>query len=438
MSERKILREPEYETVKQVVMRGKEEISVHSVSACRLFYSSPATLQYNSPGAFGFGVKRAALLMPESVMLLVSPGCCGRISAAAGNRDGYADKMYYLTMSETDLVTGRHLSKIAEACCEIAKTAKPAPKVIMVCITCVDALLGTDMDRVCRKAEEAAGIPVLPAYMYAITREGKNPPMVMIRETLYSLLKKSAQDPESVNLLGNFAPLQDMNEFPVLLKQAGFSHIRELSACRTQEEYQELAKAGLNIVLNPESRSAAEMMRNKLGIGYCELTRLYSLPKIRKQYALFGAALGVKLNDEAFYEEAEQAVSRLKAHGTLSFAIGQMVNANPFELALALTGYGMKVPMIFAGYTAEDFPFLRELSAVSPETRIYSSLDPSMIGFDRTAGDIDVTIGKDAGYYLPLSRNADFNSVRQPFGYRGLTDLMNETERILGKTEAVV
>ena len=38
----------------------------------------------------------------------------------------------------------------------------------------VDALLGTDMERVCRKAEEAAGLPVKPCYMYALTREGRS------------------------------------------------------------------------------------------------------------------------------------------------------------------------------------------------------------------------------------------------------------------------
>ena len=42
-----------------------------------LVFSSPATLAYNSPGAEGFGVKRAGLSIPESVMLIVSPGCCG-------------------------------------------------------------------------------------------------------------------------------------------------------------------------------------------------------------------------------------------------------------------------------------------------------------------------------------------------------------------------
>ena len=60
----------------------------------------------------------------------------------------------------------------------------------MICGTCVDALLGTDWERVCRKAEEKAGLPVRPCYMYALTREGRKPPMVLVRKAIYSLLEK--------------------------------------------------------------------------------------------------------------------------------------------------------------------------------------------------------------------------------------------------------
>lgn len=61
------------------------------------------------------------------------------------------------------------------------------PSVVMICITCVDALLGTDMERICRKSEEKTGLPVRPCYMYALTREGRKPPMVHVRQSLYSL-----------------------------------------------------------------------------------------------------------------------------------------------------------------------------------------------------------------------------------------------------------
>ena len=84
----------------------------------------------------------------------------------------YDNRFFYLMMDETDIVTGRHLKKIPKAVEEICESLEKKPSVVMICITCVDALLGTDMERVCRKAEERAGLPVRPCYMYALTQRG--------------------------------------------------------------------------------------------------------------------------------------------------------------------------------------------------------------------------------------------------------------------------
>lgn len=429
-------RQPVYETVKNIVKLGQKGIENKTLSRCTLLYSSPATLQYNSPGAYGFGVKRAGLVMPESVMLLVAPGCCGRNSAIVGSRAGYSERMFYLKMDETDLVTGRHLNKIPKAVVEICETTNPKPKVILICITCVDALLGTDLERVCRQAQEACGVHVVPCYMYAITREGKKPPMVAIRQALYSLLKPVDTKENIVNLLGNFSPLDDSSELPALLKTAGFDKVKEISACHTLDEYMEMGGARLNLVLNPESRPAAEDLRKRLGTAYCELARLYQLDKIQKQYALFGAALGVTLDDHLYYEKASEALEQFRSkHPNLRIAVGQMLNANPFELALALVKYGMTVPYIFANYNEIDFPYLKALGEISPDTRVYSSLSPNMLYFERNLKDIDLTVGMDAGYYVPDAPNAAWNRERQPFGYQGLTDLIGEMEEALMKNQ---
>ena len=146
-------------TAEEVLKRGKNDIPSELLSGNNLVYSSPATLAYNSPGAEGFGVKRAGLSVPESVMLIVAPGCCGRNTSLISSMPEYKNRFFYLEMSEPDLVTGNHLKKIPEAIQEILSflkdSGKNVPKAAMICITCVDALLGTDMDRVCRKAEES-------------------------------------------------------------------------------------------------------------------------------------------------------------------------------------------------------------------------------------------------------------------------------------------
>ena len=189
-------------TVGEMAAMGRENIPPQFISGAHLIYSSPATLAFNSPGAEGFGVKRAGLAIPDSIMLIVAPGCCGRNTSLISSMREYDQRFFYLMMDETDIVTGRHLKKIPKAVKEICDSLEKKPSVVMICITCVDALLGTDMERVCRKAEEAAGLPVRPCYMYALTREGRKPPMVHVRQSLYSLLEPRKKKGNVVNLLG--------------------------------------------------------------------------------------------------------------------------------------------------------------------------------------------------------------------------------------------
>lgn len=430
-----------YITAQELVEQGT--IPSEMKSGEHLIYSSPATLSYNSPGAQGFGVKRAGLVIPESVMLLIAPACCGRNTTILADEGGYSHRMFFLQMDESDIVTGRHLTDIPEAIEEILEVCEEKPKVVVLCITCIDALLGTDLERVCRKAEKyltelGEQVRVVPSYMYALTREGKNPPMVAIRETIYSMLEKKSKKMHQVNLLGNFTHLEDDCELYDLLHQMGLSHILEVGRMETLEEYREMGASNFNLILNPESRKAAFALEERLGMPYAELTRLYQIDRIRRQYELFGAALGVQFDLDAYRREAEEAVAELEevCFGK-SFAIGQVVNGNPVEMALALLQMGFEVKSVFAAISEEDFPYLREIKEYAPELRIYSTLSPTMMNYD---GDqqVDISIGTDAAFYYPKSVNVKWNDEVQPFGYRGLVHFAQAVTRTWKREERSV
>ena len=91
-------------TTKELAEAGRDNIPDELISSKHLIYSSPATLAYNSPGAQGFGVKRAGLAIPGSVMLLLAPGCCGRNTTILSELGGYSERFFYLMMDETDIV----------------------------------------------------------------------------------------------------------------------------------------------------------------------------------------------------------------------------------------------------------------------------------------------------------------------------------------------
>ena len=416
-------------TAEELEQRGKDNLPKQFQSGEHLIYSSPATLAFNSPGAEGFGVKRAGLAVPGSIMLIVAPGCCGRNTSMISSMKEYNNRFFYLCMDETDIVTGRHLKKIPKAVASICESLEKKPSVVMICITCVDALLGTDMERVCRKAEEKAGLPVRPCYMYALTREGRKPPMVHVRQSLYSLLEPGHKKGNVVNLLGYFSPLVDDCELYTLLQEAGVKTIHEISRCEDFEEYKKMSEANFNLVLHPEARFAAEDFHGRLKIPFIELRRLYQIDKIGSQYQAFGAALGIEFHVEEQKKQAQEAIESFrKVCPDPVFAVGECANADPFELSLALVKYGFKVAEIYGTITGENFIYIRQLKKLSPQTKIFSNMEPTMLYYDSAESGVTLTIGKDACYYHPNTKGIHWNEERQPFGYAGVRRLFEALE----------
>lgn len=416
-------------TAEELEQRGKDNLPKQFQSGEHLIYSSPATLAFNSPGAEGFGVKRAGLAVPGSIMLIVAPGCCGRNTSMISSMKEYNNRFFYLCMDETDIVTGRHLKKIPKAVASICESLEKKPSVVMICITCVDALLGTDMERVCRKAEEKAGLPVRPCYMYALTREGRKPPMVHVRQSLYSLLEPGHKKGNVVNLLGYFSPLVDDCELYTLLQEAGVKTIHEISRCEYFEEYKKMSEANFNLVLHPEARFAAEDFHDRLKIPFIELRRLYQIDKIGSQYQAFGAALGIEFHAEEQKKQAQEAIESFrKVCPDPVFAVGECANADPFELSLALVKYGFKVAEIYGTITGENFIYIRQLKKLSPQTKIFSNMEPTMLYYDPAESGVTLTIGKDACYYHPNTKGIHWNEERQPFGYAGVRRLFEALE----------
>lgn len=416
-------------TAEELEQRGKNNLPKQFQSGEHLIYSSPATLAFNSPGAEGFGVKRAGLAVPGSIMLIVAPGCCGRNTSMISSMKEYNNRFFYLCMDETDIVTGRHLKKIPKAVASICESLEKKPSVVMICITCVDALLGTDMERVCRKAEEKAGLPVRPCYMYALTREGRKPPMVHVRQSLYSLLEPGHKKGNVVNLLGYFSPLVDDCELYTLLQEAGVKTIHEISRCEDFEEYKKMSEANFNLVLHPEARFAAENFHDRLKIPFIELRRLYQIDKIGSQYQAFGAALGIEFHAEERKKQAQEAIESFrKVCPDPVFAVGECANADPFELSLALVKYGFKVAEIYGTITGENFIYIRQLKKLSPQTKIFSNMEPTMLYYDPAESGVTLTIGKDACYYHPNTKGIHWNEERQPFGYAGVRRLFEALE----------
>ena len=248
--------------------------------------------------------------------------------------------------------------------------------------------------------------------------------MVHVRQSLYSLLGPAKKKGNVVNLLGFFSPLVDDCELYDLLHSAGIRTIHEISRCKDFEEYKTMSEANFNLVLHQESRFAAEDFNDRLKIPFIELRRLYQTDKIQNQYQALASVLGVSFELEEYREAAEQAIEDFrKVCPDASFAVGECMNGDPFELALALLKYGFKVPEIYGTITVENFVYMKQLALLSPETKVFSNMEPTMIYYDSAQSGANITIGKDALYYHQECPGLMWNQDEQPYGFAGVRRL---------------
>ncbi len=73
-------------------------------------------------------------------------------------------------------------------------------------------------------------------------------------------------------------------------------------------------------------------------------------------------------------------------------------------------------------FIGENFIYVKQRQ-ISPETKVFSNLEPTMLYYDGSQSGVNLTIGKDAGYYHKECPNVLWNEERQPFGYAGVRRL---------------
>ncbi|MCL0074153.1 nitrogenase component 1 [Dehalococcoidia bacterium] len=388
----------------------------------------PNCLHYCPPSAGGWGIMRVGLLVPESILLFVSPVGCPRHVAIAGIQLGFKKRLFLLHLDEMDIVTGQHMERIPQAAAEILAASQPRPKAMLIGATCIDALLGSDYDGLAQELEAKYRIPVRICRMFPIEMDGKTPPQLTVQETIYDFLPPSREKECAINIIGSFAPIDAESEFYEVMTAAGVREVRHIAACTSLEEFQMMSRASHNLLIKPGGRLAVRRMEERLGIPSCFAPVAYGLKTIAQTYRTIGEFLGVKLRTERYHEETQEAIKFYQDRmGPLRVAVGSATNASPFELARALTEYGFRVPYIFADLILDfDMQHVEWLKYHAPDIKVFTNVHPSMVDFLNLKLTVDLAVGFDAGYFCSGARTVPLTLDSQPYGYRGALTLFRE------------
>lgn len=388
----------------------------------------PNCLHYCPASAGGWGIIRVGLLVPESVMLFVSPAGCGRHGAIAGIQHGFKKRLFFLHLDEMDVVTGQHMEKIPQAVTEIIDSAQPRPEAILICATCIDDLLASDYDGLAQQLELEHGIPVRICRMDPIAMDGKRPPVFTVQEAIYDFLQPSSKEKPAINIIGNFSPLDAESEFYEVMTAGGVSEVKHIAACNTFEEFQQMSRATHNILIKLGGHLAACQMEKKLGIPYCFIPVAYGLETIAQSYRKLEEFLDISLNVKQYRLEAQDNIETYRRKlGPLRVAVGQSINASSFELARALTEYGFQVRYIFADIVlSSDLEHVEWLKSHASDIEVFTNAHPTMVDFLNQKLTVDLAVGFDAGYFCSGAKTVPLSLDSQPFGYRGVVYLFRE------------
>lgn len=176
-------------------------------------------------------------------------------------------------LTELDVIHGGE-KKLWKAIKEII--AKYAPPAVFVYQTCVPALIGDDVKKVCMVATEKLGIPVIPVDAPGFVGS-KNLGNKLAGETLLDYVIGTAEPdpddirPTDINLIGEYNLVGELGQIIPLLDELG---IRIRAGITGDARYRDLTmchRASVNMLLCGQAMiNVARKMRERWGIPYFE------------------------------------------------------------------------------------------------------------------------------------------------------------------------
>ena len=100
-------------------------------------------------------------------------------------------------------------------------------------------------------------------------------------------------------------------------------------------------------------------------------------------------------------------------------------------MALSLLENNFKVSEIYGTLGDSNFVYLKKIAQLSPETRVFSNLSPSMLNYDCRRSTVQIALGQDAMYYHPGKPGVPWNGEIRQFGYQAVTDLFRKLAEVM-------
>ena len=381
-------------------------------------------LEYSPPVRGMWNIVHMGMLVPEAHQIYCcAQGCLRGVVLTAAEMNAM-ERLSWISLTEEDMFNGTLEQSLTEGVSEIIEKLPAHPKMVPLFLSCMHLFAGCDFDGVI--ADLSARYPditFIDCYMTPTMRT-TIPPVPQTCRQLYSGLQPRPADPVSVNIIGCDRPTDPDSELVQIIRNAGLT-LRDLTLCKTYDDYLQMAESRLNILWLPTAHAAADALEERLHIPQIYLPAHFDYEKLRENYARLCDALGIPCPDfSAAIAGADAALRAAKAEiGDTAVAVDYTAVTMPFSLAKLLCEYGFQVKYIIAEAAGEDAEAFAWLQANRPDILLYSPNNVNMLHQHESPPEPVLAVGQKAAYYFASDRFVNFVVNGGLYGFSGIRKL---------------
>ena len=411
----------------------------------------PLGLEFNSPAHGNWNIVHTGMLMPEAIQIYVCADNCMRgvvLTAAEMNAE---DRFSFVTVEEENLLNGNLEDVTIEGVTDVLNKLEEKPKAVLLFTVCLHHFLGCDLDKVYEELGiRFPEIVFVRCFMDPIMQKHGLTPDQKLRKAMYDPLIPKESDPQTVTLVGSDFALDESSDIKRLLKSTGHT-LRELPACKTWAEYQQLGSAGIFVSCYPPAKYGADMLAERLNRTHLYLPGSFDYEEIKEEIRSLIKELqaGGSREDtsntecaditseeiEAFYQReitlCEDSINHARIIiGDTPVVLDYLYHPRPLGLAKLLLEHGFHVTTVYLdSISPEEKPAFDWLKLHHPDLELRATIQTKMRVLPRGTEGKVLAIGQKAAWF---SGSRNFVNMVQGGGLwgfdgiRGTMELMTE------------
>lgn len=407
----------------------------------------PLGLEFNSPAHGNWNIVHTGMLMPEAIQIYVCADNCMRGVVLTAAEMNAADRFSFVTVEEENLLNGNLEDVTIEGVTDVLNKLEKKPKAVLLFTVCLHHFLGCDLDRVYEElGTRFPEIVFVRCFMDPIMQKHGLTPDQKLRKAMYDPLITKEPDPLTVTLVGSDFVLDESSDIKRLLRSTGHT-LRELPACKTWAEYQQLGSAEIFVSCYPPAKYGAAMLTERLNRTHLYLPGSFDYEEIKEEIRNLIKELqagwsredtsNTKCADitseeiEAFYQReitlCEDSINHAKSIiGGTPVVLDYLYHPRPLGLAKLLLEHGFHVTTVYLdSISPEEKPAFDWLKLHHPDLELRATIQTKMRVLPRGTEGKVLAIGQKAAWF---SGSRNFVNMVQGGGLWGFDGIRRTME----------